>query len=45
MPKPCPSIEIGCTHWNDFADNYAGKSATVIVDVNGKGDYSAIQED
>jgi len=32
------------THWEDLADNYAGKATTLIVDADGKGDYSTIQE-
>lgn len=44
LPKPYPPSEIDYEDWNDLADNYAGKCATLIVDVNGKGDYSTIQE-
>ena len=42
--KPYPPIEINWEDWNDLADNYAGKAATCIVDINGKGDYATIQE-
>ena len=44
LAKPYPPTEISYTDWNDLADNYAGKAATVIVDSSGKGDYSSIQE-
>jgi len=44
LPKPYPPTEIDYEDWNDLADNYAGKAVTLIVDKNGKGDYSTIQE-
>jgi len=44
LSKPYPPTEISYQDWNDLADNYAGKAATLIVDVNGKGDYSTLQE-
>lgn len=44
LPKPYPPEEIDYTHWEDLADNYAGKATTLIVDAGGKGDYSTIQE-
>jgi len=44
LPKPYPGAEIDYQDWNDLADNYAGKAATVIVDAAGKGDHSTIQE-
>jgi len=44
LNKPYPPTEISYQDWNDLADNYAGKAATLIVDVNGKGDYSTLQE-
>jgi len=43
LSKPYPPTEISYGDWNDLADNYAGKAATLIVDVNGKGDYTSIQ--
>lgn len=43
LAKPYPPTEISYTDWNDLADHYAGKAATLIVDVNGKGDYTSIQ--
>jgi hypothetical protein len=44
LKKPYPPVEIDWEDWDDLADNYAGKAATKIVDVNGKGDHSTIQE-
>ncbi|MBC8497733.1 hypothetical protein ISS40_01135 [Candidatus Bathyarchaeota archaeon] len=44
LSKPYPPTEISYQDWNDLADNYAGKAATLIVDFNGKGDYSTLQE-
>ncbi len=44
LPKPDPPTEISYTDWDDLADNYAGKAATVLVDASGKGDYPNIQE-
>ena len=44
LPKPYPPIEIDYEDWNDLADNYAGKAATLIVDKNGKGDHTTLQE-
>ncbi len=44
LAKPYPPTEIDYQDWDDLADNYAGKATTLIVDVNGKGDYSTIQE-
>ena len=44
LSKPYPPTEIDYQDWNDLADNYAGKAVTKIVDINGKGDYSTIQE-
>ena len=44
LTKPYPPDEIDYEDWNDLADNYAGKAATLIVDAAGKGDYSTIQE-
>ena len=42
LAKPYPPEEIDYEDWNDLADNYAGKATTLIVDVNGKGDYDDI---
>ena len=44
LNKPYPPTEIDYSDWNDLADNYAGKAATLIVDAGGKGDYATIQE-
>jgi hypothetical protein len=44
LPKPYPSTEIDYEDWNDLADNYAGKAATLIVDKNGKGDHTTLHE-
>lgn len=44
LPKPYPPSEIDFEDWNDLADNYAGKATTLIVDVDGKGDYTSIQD-
>ena len=42
LAKPYPPEEIDYEDWNDLAENYAGKATTLIVDVNGKGDYDDI---
>ena len=39
-----PPTEIDCQDLDDLSDNYAGKAVTKILDLNGKGDYSTIQE-
>ena len=44
LAKPYPPIEIDYQDWNDLVDNYVGKAITKIVDKNGKGDYTTIQE-
>jgi len=44
LNKPYPPTAISYSDWNDLADNYAGKAATVIVDANEKGDHTTIQE-
>lgn len=44
LAKPYPPTPVGYLDWNDLADNYAGKAATLIVDASGKGDYASIQE-
>ena len=44
LAKPYPPTEIDYQNWDDLADKYAGKAATKIVDINGKGDHSTIQE-
>ena len=44
LPKPYPPTPIDYEDWNDLADHYAGKATTLIVDVNGKGDHSTLQE-
>ena len=44
LNKPYPPTAIGYADWNDLADNYAGKAATLIVDAGGKGGYTSIQE-
>jgi len=42
--KANPPTEIDYDDWNDLANNYARKAATLIVDVNGKRDFSTIQK-
>jgi len=42
LVKLYPPTEIDWEDWNDLADNYAGKVATKIVDLNGKGNYTTI---
>ena len=44
LAKPYPPTEIDYQDWNDLVDNYAGKASTLIVDKNGKGDYTTLQE-
>ena len=44
LSKPYPPVEIDYEDWEDLADNYAGKATTLIVDANGKGDHTIIQE-
>ena len=44
LNKPYPPVEIDYNDWNDLADNYAGKATTLIVNKNGKGDYTTLQE-
>jgi len=44
LAKPYPPTEIDWEDWNELADHYAGKAATLIVDLTGKGDYTTIQE-
>ncbi|MGD2200491.1 MAG: right-handed parallel beta-helix repeat-containing protein [Candidatus Bathyarchaeota archaeon] len=44
LDKPYPPTEIDYQDWDDLADNYAGKAATLIVDNDGNGDHASIQE-
>ena len=44
LAKPYPPTPVGYLDWDDLADNYAGKAATLIIDASGKGDYVSIQE-
>ena len=44
LPKHYSTYEFDFEDWNDLADNYAGKAATLIVDAACKGDYNTFQE-
>lgn len=44
LHKPYPPTPIDYNDWADLCDYYAGKGPTVIVDVDGKGDYDNLQD-
>jgi len=44
LHKPYPPTPIDYDDWADLVDYYAGKGPTVIVDIDGKGDFDDIQD-
>jgi parallel beta-helix repeat protein len=44
LSKPYPPTPVSYLDWNELADSYAGKACTILVDADGKGDFTSIQD-